>query len=185
VTTRAGRTAILGAALTILCVALVACSASALPSPVSNNASGINSFVTPNPAQYTPTPKFPTFTVGAWPSEYSPNINDTITIYAICRVQDPTMQTPSVPPPTPVQVTAQLSGPISASVAGTTGTDGIAAMQYVVNDPYAGQPVLVTVTANYQGHIYVATTFFTPSPGTPPTPTGTVPGGTPTVSPTP
>ena len=182
-TTRAGRSTVLGAALTILCMALAACSAAAVPNPISNNASNANSFVTPNPAQFTATPSFPGFTVGAWPSEYSPNVNDTITIYAICRVQDPTMQTPSSPPPSPITVTAQLSGPISATISGTTGTDGIAAIQYVVNDPYVGQPVLVTVTAPYKGHTYVATTFFTAGPGTPPTPTATSAPGTPTATP--
>jgi hypothetical protein len=185
VTTRAGRTAVLAAALTILCVALVACSAAAVPNPIVNNASSDNSFVTPNPAQFTATPTFPTFTIGAWPSEYSPNENDTITIYAICRVQDPTMQAPSTPPPVPVTVTAQLSGPISATISGQTGTDGIAAIQYVLNDPFAGQPVLVTVTASYKGQTYVATTFFTASVTSPPTPTATTPGSKPTATPTP
>lgn len=164
------------AALTILSVALVACSAGALPNPVANNGSANYTFVTPNPAQYTTTPTFPTFTIGAWPSNYSPNVNDTITIYVICRVQDPTMQTPPRPPATPVGVSVNLSGPINASLSGTTGTDGIAGISYVVNDPYVGQPVLVTVTAGYGGQTYVATTFFTAGPSTPLTPTGTAKG---------
>jgi hypothetical protein len=184
VTTRAGRGAVLGAALTILSVALVACSAAAVPNPISNNTANYT-FTTPNPAAFTPTPTFPPFTIGAWPSNYSPNVNDTITIYVILRVQDRTMQTAPAPPPTPVGVTVQLSGPINDSLSGTTGTDGIAAIQYVVNDPYAGQPVTVTATANYSGQTYVATTFFTAGASTAPTPTGGAGKGTPTVTPTP
>lgn len=172
------------AALTILSLALVACSAGVVPNPVANSGSLNYTFTTPNPAQYTATPTFPPFTIGAWPSNYSPNVNDNITIYVIVRVQDKTMQTPPKPPSTPVTVSVELSGPINASLSGTTSADGIAAVPYVVNDPYVGQPVLVTVTANYQGQTYVATTFFTAGPGTPPTPTGnatvtgtTTPGG--------
>jgi hypothetical protein len=170
VTTRAGRGAVLVAALTVISVALVACSAG-VTNPISNNALSASGFVTPNPAEYTPTPTFPPFTIGAWPSSYSPAVNDTITIYVIVRVQDKTMMTPPLPPSTPVQVVAELSGPISATLTGTTGKDGIAAIPYVVNDPYVGQPVLVTVTANYQNQTYVATTFFTSGVSTAPTAT--------------
>jgi hypothetical protein len=180
--------ALLLAALTLLSVALVACSAGVVPNPIANNSQNDLTFSTPNPAQNTPTPTFPDFTIGAWPSNYSPNVNDTITIYVICRVQDRTMQTAPRPPSSAVGVTAQLTGPINNTLHGTTGADGIAAISYVLNDPYVGQPVLVYVSAVWQGHVYRATTFFTTGPTTPntptpaPTTTGTPGAGTPTAT---
>jgi hypothetical protein len=167
---KVGRITLLITALGALAVGLVACSGLPSVTPVSN---GSNSFTfqTPDTAQNTPTPGFPLFTIGAWPSNFSPNMNDTITFYVICRVQDPTMQTPPKPPSSPVHVHLVLDAPVNQSLDGTTGTDGIAAISYVVNDPAAGQPVLVTATADYPGGPWVATTFFTPGIDVVPSPT--------------
>ncbi len=171
---RARRFALLVAAIAILMTSLAACSAGG-GGDQSNNVPSDITFTTPDAAQYTPTPEFPPFTIGAWVSNYSPNITDSITIYVICRVQDPSMQTPSRPPSQPLSVTVILSGPINDTLSGTTGTDGIAAIPYTVNDPYVGQPVDVTAKAVWSGSTYYARSFFTSAPWTPPT--ATPPGG--------
>jgi hypothetical protein len=170
---QARRFALLVTAMTILATSLVACSAGG-GNQSSNFPSDIT-FTTPDTSQYTPTPQFPPFTIGAWVSNYSPNITDNITIYVICRVQDASMQTPSRPPSQPLAVTVILSGPINDTLSGTTGSDGIAAIPYTVNDPYVGQPVDITAKAVWNGTAYYARTFFTSAPWTPPT--ATPPGG--------
>jgi hypothetical protein len=148
----------------MLATSLVACSAAgAVPS---NNGPNDIVFTTPDTSKYTPTPQFPPFTVGAWVSNFSPNINDNITIYVICRVQDASMQTPSRPPSSTVNVNVILTGPINDSLNGKTGPDGIAAIPYAVNDPYVGQPVTITANVVWQGHTYSAQSFFTSAPWT-------------------
>lgn len=154
------RLALLAVALVSMSVSLVACAVGQSSSQSPSLAPGI-SFTTPDPSQSSPTPTFPVFTIGAWVSNYSPNTNDTVTIYVICRVQDPTMQTPSTPPPTAVHVRVAVD-PLGAVLTGDTDKDGIAAISYTYNDPNAGQPVDITVTASYNGHPYIARTFFTP-----------------------
>jgi hypothetical protein len=184
VTIQAKRMALLVSALAIMAVSLAACSG-AVGNPIGNVPSDIN-FITPDAAQYTATPTFPPFTIGAWPSNPSPNVNDNITIYVICRVQDPAMLNPPMPPSNPVNVTVILDGPIHDTLHGTTDADGMAAIPYVVNDPYVGQPVDITVTATYQNRSYIARTFFTSGVSTPPTATpkpGTTPATTPTSTP--
>ncbi len=176
--THARRFALLVTAVTILVTSLAACSAAGA-APSNNGPSDIV-FSTPDTSQYTPTPQFPPFTIGAWVSNYSPNINDNITIYVICRVQDPSMQTPSRPPSSPVNVTVILSGPINDTLSGTTGADGIAAISYAVNDPYVGQPVDITAKAVWQNNTYYARSFFTSAPWTAGTPSS---GKTPTPTP--
>src|SRR5215469_10394962 len=94
----AQRLGLLFVSFLLLALALAACS-----TPQASTTTGTGSgdsgnvFQTPNPSQNSPTPTFPGFTVGAWPSNYSPNNNDTLTIYVICRIQDPTMQQPPRP----------------------------------------------------------------------------------------
>jgi hypothetical protein len=179
---KVGRITLLITALAALAVGLIACTAVPSVSSVSNVPNSIT-FSTPDSAQNTPTPTFPVFTIGAWPSNFSPNINDAITFYVICRVQDPSMQTPPRPPSSPVHVHLVLGDPVNQTLDGITGTDGIAAIPYVVNDPAAGQPVVVTATADYPGGPWVATTFFTPGVGF--VPTATPKGGHPTPTATP
>lgn len=180
--TQAKRIGLLLMALALMASALAACTGG--PVAVNPNAGGGNlAFQTPDTAQNTATPTFPPFTVGVWVSNYSPNINDSVTIYVICRVQDTTnMVNPPHPPAPGLQVRLILEGPINASLNGATGTDGIAAIPYVVNDPYVGQPVTIIAHVPYAGKDYTAQSFFTSGPGTPNTPT---PSGTPNAPPTP
>jgi hypothetical protein len=74
-------------ALFVMLVALVACQTTTPGSGASADSSGANVFRTPNTSLTSPTPTFPPFTIGAWPSNYSPGNDDTITIYVLCRVQ--------------------------------------------------------------------------------------------------
>jgi hypothetical protein len=180
--TPARHLALLVTAATMLATSLAACAAAGGGIGPSSNGSNAITFTTPDTSQFTPTPGFPPFTIGAWVSNYSPNISDNITIYVICRVQDQTMQTASHPPSQPVSVSVILSGPINDTLSGTTGADGIAAIPYTVNDPYVGQPVDITANAVWQGQTYSARSFFTAAPGTAPTATS---ASGPTPSPTP
>jgi hypothetical protein len=185
----AQRLGLLFAAGFLITVAVVACAAPQATTPSSYNSSNSsnNVFHTPNPSLNSPTPTFPTFTVGTWPSNYSPNNNDTLTIYVICRIQDPTMQQPPKPA-SGVSVVVQFTNAGQAAVnlaplSLTTGPDGIAAFTFPLNDPTSGVPIVVRALATYQGVTYEAQTFFTPNPeGTPcPSPgAGASPGpGTP------
>ena len=153
-----------------IAVSLIACAAPSGPaSPTTTNSSSGFTFATPLP-NLTPTPQFPGFTIGAWPSNYSPNNVDNITIYVLCRVQDPTMNTPSTPPQ-PLQVTVLVGDPINQPYTATTDSDGLAAVYIALNDTQSGRPVTVTVSANYKNQTYTGSTFFTPSPAAKPTPT--------------
>lgn len=144
-------------------------------------------FSTPNPLLNTPTPTFPPFTVGAWPSNYSPNNADTITIYVVCRAQVAAMNGPSTPVKgLTVNVTAGGPGqPVNVNGSGTTDADGMAAIPVAFTDPKSGVPIVVQVTVTYQHTTYNAQTFFTPNPSAKPTPkpkaTGTA-GATPTAT---
>jgi hypothetical protein len=175
------RLALMGLALAALAVALAGCqspsSQLALPA---GNGGGVSTFHTPVQNLGTPTPTFPAFTMGAWPSNYSPANNDTITIYVLCRVQDPTK-----PPAQSLSITLVLNGPISGTYTGNTDADGMAAIPVTINDPYSGQPVTVVASTTYQGQSYTAATFFTPAPTAIPSPSpGTVtPGTTPSTGP--
>jgi hypothetical protein len=181
---QARRFAILVVALSVLSVALVACQATALPG--GGGAATGKSLTFSTPVDVSPTPTFPAFTIGAWPSNYSPNNPDTITIYVICRVQDTTMQTPAKPPNPGVPVTIFVQGAINQTFTATTGADGIATAQVAFSDPNPGVPVIVQVSAPYSGHTYVNQTFFTPGATFTPTPSvspGTTPGTTPSTGP--
>ncbi len=176
--------ALLFAAMCMIAVALVGCQVASTPGGSSTSQTYVIS--TPNTSSNSPTPTFPPFTVGAWPSNYSPNSNDNITIYVICRVQNQSMSGPAQPPATSLSVSVQLGAPISQNYSGSTDATGVAAIPITFNDPSAGQPVVVDVYVTYQGTRYHAQTFFTPSPASPttsPTPNGT-PGATPGITPT-
>lgn len=164
------RFALLVAALSVIAVALVACQTPTTPIQSSNN-TGVTGFHTPIPGGGSPTPTFPPFTMGAWPSNYSPQNNDNITIYVLCRVQVATMDKPSYPPPAGINVTISLSGPISGTYNAPTDSSGLAAIPLQVNDPYSGKPVTVVATANFNGQTYTAYTFFAPNPAAKPTAT--------------
>ena len=179
-TAPAKRFALFMVALSIIAIVFVGC---ATPSslPTSNGGSGaVTGFHTPAANNGQPTPAFPPFTIGAWPSNYSPGNNDTITIYVLCRVQDQTMLTPAKPAPG-LNVTIVLSGPVGGTYQGVTDAAGLAAINFTVNDPSSGQPVTVTASTTYNGQAYSAETFFTPSPGAKPSPSPN-PNGTPNPS---
>ena len=178
----AQRLGLLFASFLLLAVALAACATpQASTTTGSGNGDSGNVFQTPAPNLSSPTPTFPGFTVGAWPSNYSPNNNDTITIYVICRIQDPSMQNPPRPA-TNVSIVLQFA-PAGAGVAynppplsGQTETDGIAAFTVQVNDPTSGVPIIVRAIATYNGVTYSAQTFFTPNPAAKPKPSPTATG---------
>ena len=141
---QARRFAILVVALSVLSVALVACQADGASGWWGAATGKSLTFTTP---AVSPTPTFPSFTIGAWPSNYSPDNPDTITIYVICRAQDPTMQTPAKPPNPGVPVTIFVQGAINQTFTATTGPDGIATAQVAFSDPNPGVPVIVQVSA--------------------------------------
>lgn len=187
---RLRRFAIMVVALSVMSVALVACQTSTITGSSGGSGVGKNfTLITPPPGgSGSPTPTFPPFTIGAWPSSYSPSNPDTITIYAICRVQDPSMQNPPSPPSQGVSVTFLIGAPINQSATATTGSDGIATTQVAFSDSNPGTPVIVTVTAQYNGGSYTNETFFTPGALFTPTPTAgpnTTPGAGATPSATP
>lgn len=174
----AKRFALMVAALSIISVALASCQAPASPvTPASSSNSGVNVFRTPNTSLASPSPTFPPFTVGAWPSNYSPANDDNITIYVLCRQQDQSMNGPSQPAAN-LDVTVVIGDPVNTTASGRTDTDGLAAIPVQLHDPYSGKPVVVQVTVNFGNVSYTAQTFFTPSPTAKPTPTGKA-GGTP------
>ncbi len=185
---RLRRFAIMVVALSVMSVALVACQTSTITGTGGSGVGKNFTLITPGPGDMSPTPTFPPLTIGAWPSNYSPGNPDTITIYAICRVQDPTMQTPATPPSPGIAVTFLIGAPINQSATVTTGTDGIATTQVAFSDSSPGTPVIVTVTTQYKGVPYTNETFFTPGALFTPTPTAgpnSTPGagGTPTATP--
>ena len=95
---QARRFAILLAALSSLSVTLVACQVTGASPGSSGSPNSSFTFTTPNPKSQSPTPTFPAFTIGAWPSNYSPQALDNITIYVLCRVQNPSMTGPASAP---------------------------------------------------------------------------------------
>jgi hypothetical protein len=162
--------------LCVLAVALVACDSS--PVVGASNSNGVPGFKTPNPGLFTPTPTFPPFTVGAWPSNFSPAKNDTVTIYVLCRIQDATMNNPSQPSGTlPVHVNAPDLG---KQADGNTDAEGLAAIPITYVGAATGKPVRVYASVTYKGKVYTAETLFTPDVSHPPTPTVTAsPSATP------
>lgn len=167
------RFGILAVALSVLSVALVACQSPAVTGSGNGGASSGVSLITPPASALSPTPTFPPITIGAWPSSFSPGNPDTITIYAILRVQDQSMQTPSQPPNPGLPVTFLIQAPINQSATVTTGSDGVAATTVAFSDPSPGVPVIVTVTVSYKGVAYSNQTFFTPGATFTPTPKAT------------
>jgi hypothetical protein len=181
-TIQAKRVALLLVALGSLALSLVACAAGPLQPPtIANNNAGGYAFTTPNPSSFTPTPTFPVFTIGAWVSNYAPSPSDTVTIYVVCKVQDQTMQTAGSPAPS-IPITVLVGDPLDQSLSGKTDNVGLAAISYTFNDPSIGQPVVVTVSANYNNQTYTNHTFFTPgaTQAPQPTPKGSPGAGTPT-----
>jgi hypothetical protein len=166
--------------LCVLAVALVACDSSPVAGSSNGNAP-VPGFKTPNPGLFTPTPTFPPFTVGANPSNFSPQKNDTVTIYVWCRVQDQTMNNPSTPPSGSLRVDVNVPD-LGKQASGNTDADGIAAIPITYVGAPTGKPVRVYVSVTYKGKLYTAETLFTPDVSHPPTPTVS---SSPSASPTP
>jgi hypothetical protein len=176
------------ASFLLIGIAVVACATPQGSTPYSSGSNG-NVFQTPASLE-SPTPAFPPFTVGAWPSNYSPGNNGTLTIYVECRIQDPSMQNPATPAKNvPVIVNFASAGNAAINIPsmnGQTASDGIAAFTFSFTDPYSGVPVVVQVIATYNGVSYPAQTFFTPNPEQKPTPSVTAsPSASPSASATP
>ena len=114
-----------------------------------------------------PIPTFPPVTIGAWMSNMTPTLGDTITLYALVRNQPADMKSASQPA---VGVSVSAAGNIgSAAQQQTTDADGLAKFTFQASGT-PGQPQVITVIT--QG---VSTnTFYTilptaPQPTTTPT----------------
>ena len=151
------RWALLLVALAILAVALVACG---LPSGYSLPNGSAATMATPAGGS-SPTPAFSPFTIGAWPSNSMPGAGDSVTIYIICRIQDPTMANPATPAAGQT-VYVRLLDPVNRTYKGTTGDDGIARARVAYNHARARTPITVEVTATWKGTTYQSQTSFTP-----------------------
>jgi hypothetical protein len=164
-------------ALATLVVSLVACQAPGGNPPSSNNTGAII-ISTPVGDSASATPVFPPFTIGAWPSDTTPNASDTITIYVICQMQDPSMNTPSKPA-VGLKVRVSILDPIDQSFTKTTGKDGIAIVNVTFKDSHPGAPVTVNVSTTWKGVNYTRQIYFTPAPQGKPSPSPGGGGGTP------
>ena len=184
VSVHARRFALLLVALSTLSVTLVACQLSS-PSGGSGTDTGSTlTFQTPNASKLSPTPTFPPHTCGAWVSNFSPQALDNITIYVVCRVQNPAMTGPATAPTAPLTLTAQVGSPLNMTVSGKTDANGMAAIPLSFSDPNPGTPVVVTIFSGNWAQ--PCQTFFTPGATYTPTPKPTAtggPGGTPTATP--
>lgn len=166
---QAKRFGLLMIVLCLLGISLVACSASDSPVAGSSDNSGINGFKTPNASLFTPTATFPPFTIGIWPSNYSPQNNDTVTIYVLCRTHQDMNNPPA--PAAQLSIHVQVYDPINKGADGKTDDTGLAAIPISFSDPLSGRPVRVDATVTYGGKGYLATTYFTPAVTTAPTAT--------------
>ena len=151
------RLALLLVALAILAVALVACG---LPSGYSLPNGSAATMSTPANSS-SPTPAFSPFTIGAWPSNFMPAAGESVTIYVICRIQDPTMADPATPA-VGQTVYVRLLDPVNRTYKGTTGDDGIARARIAFDHARARTPITVEVTATWKGTTYQSQTSFTP-----------------------
>lgn len=89
----AKRCALLAVACAVIAVVFVACAALAtavLPTTHGGGGTSVNVFHTPSAP--TPPTLLPWFNIGAWLSTDALNTNDAITIYVLCKRQDPQMQ---------------------------------------------------------------------------------------------
>jgi hypothetical protein len=165
---------------TALAAALLsACSASLVTDPGSGQPTIALHTI---PTNLTPTPTAPAYTIGAWPSNPSPHVNDSITIYVIFHVggrgvggATVSLSFYSLNTRGNVTPVAQLNNQVSAQ---QTTEDGWAAFPLTCTGLSSQTPILVYVSVSYQGQSYEenqAATFFTPLQGSP----------TPTPSPTP
>jgi len=149
----------------LMAVLVSACSASLVNDPGSGQPT--IALHTP-PANLTPTPTAPPYTIGAFASNPTPNVNDSLTIYVIFHVNDGGTARGAAGASvnlnfhiyngTPV---IQLNGLVGAQ---QTTPDGWAAFPITYTGLTSQQPVLVDVTVSYQGQQILKrnAAFFTP-----------------------
>jgi hypothetical protein len=154
--------------LTILAiVALAACSAS-----LANDPGSAIPTIALHPIQnLTPTPTAPPYTIGAFASNETPNVNDSITIYVIFHINGKPQGGATVSiyfSTTNGSGIAQLNNQAGAK---QTGDDGWAAFPITFTGLTSQQPVIVSVTVNFNGQNYAPiqnpAAFFTPIAPTP------------------
>jgi hypothetical protein len=109
-------------------------------------------YVFTNPSNPTP-PPFPAVTIGAWMSNMTPSLGDTVTLYVILRKQPADMKTAPAPIP-------GVSVSTDTGLHGTTGSDGIAAISFQAGGKPA-QPNRVDVSASVSGTTVTTNTFYT------------------------
>ena len=165
------RWALLLMALAFLAVALVACGLPGNGYTLPSAGAAIMSTPNGGPAA---TPTFSPFTIGAWPSNSMPEAGDSVTIYVICQIQDPTMASPNKPA-VGQTVYVQLLNPVNRTFKGTTGSDGIASVRVAYSHARANVPITIVVTSTWKGTTYQGQTSFTPASGA-----GSAADGTPT-----
>ena len=156
------RWALLLVTLVVLAVALVACGQPGSGYSLSNASAAHMS--TPA-AGSSPTPAFSPFTIGAWPSNSMPAKGDSVTIFVICQMQDPTMARPNQPA-ADQPVSVRLLDPVNRTYTGTTGADGIARVRVAFNHAHARTPITIVVTSTWKGATYQGQTSFTPASST-------------------
>lgn len=133
-------------------------------------------------ASVSPTPEFPPFTIGVWPSDMAPAIHESVTVYVICRIQDPTMISPARPA-VGQQVRVNVLDATRHSYTATTNSAGIAVVHIAFSALRPGMPILVEAVTRWHDATYRGQTSFTPAPSyspPPPPPTTPVPAPKPT-----
>ncbi len=152
-------------ALVTLILSLAACQAPGSSDSIANTGANTGAIVvsTAIGGSAAGTPTQAPFSIGAWPSNSTPNPQDTITIYIICLVQDPAAGGVAKPA-SGLHVRVNLRSPINHAYSGTTGVDGVARVKVKFNDRHPGSPVAVDVATTWQGVTYRGQTYFTPIP---------------------
>ena len=153
------RWALLLVACAMLAVALVACG---LPNASSSLPSAGAAIMSTPVGGASATPSFSPFTIGAWPSNSMPGKGESVTIYVICRIQDPTMVGPSAPA-VGQTVYVRLLDPVNRTFKGTTDSDGIARVPVTFSHARANAPILAEALSRWKGTMYQSQTSFTPT----------------------
>ncbi len=156
----------IGEALSLCLLLIVAGCSAAASTPATSSSGGVLYSV--GGGNITPTPVFPTYTVGAWVSNPSPSLHDNITIYAVVRKQPTDMTQPPTAP-----AGAQVNFSIIGVRNQTVGTDpsGYAAFQTTADgNPLQPQQIYVTVSIGNQ-QVASTYTFYTILPTQYPFPT--------------
>lgn len=146
---------------------LAACSASLVNDPGSGNPT-----IALHPIQnLTPTPTAPPFTIGAFASNETPNINDSITVYVIFHINGKPQGGATVNLDFHYDNGVPIAQLNSQAGGKTTGDDGWAAFPLTFTNLTPQKPVEVDVTITFNGQTYVPIqrppAFFTPVAPTP------------------